>query len=119
MTCFDLNIIFSYYDLGYNNICTNKYVTGFLPSKTDETQLEEFSFTLRDFRDVLQFPAKPTDTRAFESLPTDAHLVDFLDEIGYEWDEKIGKVTHTVKRSRMTADGAISLPTLTNARPAR
>ena len=30
-----------------------EYVSAFLPSKTDDTKLEEFSFTLRDFRDVL------------------------------------------------------------------
>ena len=30
-----------------------EYVSGFLPCKTDHTKLEEFSFTLRDFRDVL------------------------------------------------------------------
>ena len=35
-----------------------EYVSGFLPSKNDDTKLEEFSFTLRDFRDVLQFPTK-------------------------------------------------------------
>ena len=81
-----------------------EYVTGFLPSKTDDTKLEEFSFTLRDFRDVLRFPAKPADTKAYESLPSDAQLVDFLKEIGYEWDDKLGKVTHTIKRSRMTAE---------------
>ena len=41
-----------------------EYVIGFLPSKTDDTKLEEFSLTLRDFRDVLRFPAKPADTKA-------------------------------------------------------
>ena len=60
-----------------------KYISGFLPSKSDETKLEEFSFTLRDFKDVLRFPAKPADTNAYESLPTKAQLVDFLDEIVY------------------------------------
>ena len=83
-----------------------EYVTGFLHSKTDDNKLEEFSLTLRDFRDVLRFPAKPADTKAYESLPFDAQLVDFLDEIGYEWDDKLGKVTHTIKRSRMTAEGS-------------
>ena len=34
-----------------------EYVSAFLPSKADDTKLEEFSFTLRDFKDVLQFPA--------------------------------------------------------------
>ena len=81
-----------------------EYVTGFLPSETDESQLEEFSFRLRDFRDVLHFPAKPADTKTYESLPSDAQLVDFLDEIGYEWDDKLGKVTHTIKRFRMTLE---------------
>ena len=41
-----------------------EYVSAFLPSKTDDTKLEEFSFTLRDFKDVLQFPTKSTDTKA-------------------------------------------------------
>ena len=45
-------------------------VTSFLPSKTDHTKLEEFSFTLRDFRDVLRFPAKPADTKAYKPLPS-------------------------------------------------
>ena len=40
-----------------------EYVSAFLPSKTVDTKLEEFSFTLRDFRDVLQFPAKPSHTK--------------------------------------------------------
>ena len=48
-----------------------EYVSAFLPSKTDDTKLEEFSFTLRDFRDVLQFPAKPADTKVYESLRTE------------------------------------------------
>ena len=43
-----------------------EYVSGFLPSKTNDTKLEEFSFTLRDFRDVLRFPAKPADTSVAE-----------------------------------------------------
>ena len=47
-----------------------EYVSGFLPSKTDNTKMEEFSFTLRDFRDVLKFPAKPANTKVYESLPT-------------------------------------------------
>ena len=81
-----------------------EYVSGFLPSKTDHTKLEEFSFTLRDFKDVLQSPAKPADTKAYESLPTEAQLIEFLEEIDYEWDKKIGKKSHTVKRSRMTAE---------------
>ena len=34
-----------------------EYILGILPSKTDDTKLEEFSFTLKDFRDVLRFPA--------------------------------------------------------------
>ena len=55
-----------------------EYVIGFLPSQTDDTKMEEFSFTLRDFRDVLRFPTKPADTKAYESLPTEAQLVDFL-----------------------------------------
>ena len=81
-----------------------EYVTRFLPSKTDATKLEEFSFTLRDFRDVLRFPAKPADTKAYKPLPTETQLLVFLEEIGYEWDNKTGKVTHTIKRSRMTAE---------------
>ena len=44
-----------------------EYVSAFLPSKTDDTKLEEFPFTLRDFMDVLQFPAKLADTKAYES----------------------------------------------------
>ena len=58
-----------------------KYVSGFLPSKADHTKLEEFSFTLRDFRDVLKFPAKPADTKVYETLPSEAQLIDFLDQI--------------------------------------
>ena len=81
-----------------------EYVSGFIPSKTDHTKLEEFSFMLTDFRDVLQFPAKPADTKAYESLPSEPQLIEFLEEIDYEWDEKIGKKSHTVKRSRMTAE---------------
>ena len=92
-----------------------EYVSRFLPSKTDDTKLEEFSFTLRDFRDVLQFPAKPADTKAYESLPTEAQLIEFLEEINYEWDTKIGKKSHTVKRSRMTAEWSSFSPTLTSA----
>jgi len=61
-----------------------EYVSVFLPSKSDHTRLEEFSFTLRDFRDVLKFPAKPADTKAYESLPSEAQLIDFLDEMDYE-----------------------------------
>ena len=40
-----------------------EYVSVFLPSKTDDTKLKEYSFTLRDFRDVLQFPAKSVDIK--------------------------------------------------------
>ena len=74
-----------------------EYVSGFLPSKTDNTKL-------RDFRDVLKFPAKAADTKVYESLPTEAQLIELLEEIDYEWDEKIGKKSHTVKRSRMTTE---------------
>ena len=45
-----------------------EYISGFLPSKTNDTKLEEFSFTLKDFRDVLRFPTKPADTNAYESF---------------------------------------------------
>ena len=61
-----------------------EYVTGILPSKTDATKLEEFSIMLRDFRDVFRFPAKPADTKAYEPLPTETQLLEFLEEIGYE-----------------------------------
>ena len=52
-----------------------EYVSAFLPYKTDDIKLEEFSFTLKDFRDVLQFPAKPADTKVYESLPTETQLI--------------------------------------------
>ena len=79
-------------------------ISGFLPSKADPTKLEEFSFTLRDFRDVLLFPTKPADTKVYETHPSKAQLIDFLDEIDYEWNEKIGKKSHSVKRGRMTSE---------------
>ena len=79
-----------------------EYVSGFLPSKADPTKLKEFSFMLRDFTDVLLFPAKPTDTKAYETLPYEAQLIEFLDEINYEWDKKIGNKSHSVKRGRIT-----------------
>jgi len=80
-----------------------EYVSGFVPTKVDPTKLEEFSFTLRDFRDVLLFPAKPTDTKAFETLPSDDQLIEFLDEINYDWEAKIGKKLSSVKRGRITS----------------
>ena len=81
-----------------------EYVSVFFPSKTDDTKMEEFSFTLRDFRDVLLFPAKPADTKLYETHPSKAQLINFLDKIDYEWDEKIGKKLHSVKRGRMTSE---------------
>ena len=81
-----------------------EYVSGFLPSKSNHTKREEFSFTLRYLRDVLKFPAKPADTKVYETLPSKAQLIEFLDEIDYEWNEKIGKKSHTIKRGRMTSE---------------
>ena len=74
-----------------------EYVSGFLPSKSNPTKLEEFSFTLRDFRDVLKFPAKPAHTKVYETLPSEAQLMEFLDKVNYEWDEKIRKKSNMVK----------------------
>ena len=54
-----------------------EYVSGFFPSNVDPTKLEEFSFTLRDFRDVVLFLAKPADTNAYEQLPSEDQLIDF------------------------------------------
>ena len=71
-----------------------EYVSGFIPSKSDHTKLEEFSFMLGDFRDVLKFPVKPADTKVYENLPSEAQLIKFLDEINYNGMKRLGK-SHT------------------------
>ena len=79
-----------------------QYVTGFIPSKENPAQLEDFSFTLKDFRKVLKFPTKPTDTNAYEALPYEDQLIKFLDEINYKWEDT--KSVSSVKRGRMSSE---------------
>ncbi|KAJ9552694.1 hypothetical protein OSB04_016739 [Centaurea solstitialis] len=59
------------------------YIHGFIPSPENPKVLTSFTFNLSNFKAVLKFPGYPTGATAYEPMPSNDVLIEFLDEIHY------------------------------------
>ena len=50
----------------------------------------------------MEFPFKPADTKAYNPLPTEDEMIQFLDEINYSWEKT--KIVSVVKHGRMCSE---------------